>query len=75
MKRYFEFSGVDTHNESGVASKFWEITVDGKHVSVRFGKIGANGQVTVKDFDTEEEANEHAEHVIAEKTKKGYLEK
>ena len=75
MKRYFEYSGADAENESGVASKFWEITVDGLEVSVRFGKIGANGQITAKTFDSEDEANEHAAKVIAEKTKKGYLEK
>jgi predicted DNA-binding WGR domain protein len=75
MKRYFEYSGADAENESGVASKFWEITVDGKTVHVRFGKIGVNGQLTEKSFDTAAEADAHAVKIIAEKTKKGYLEK
>jgi predicted DNA-binding WGR domain protein len=75
MKRYFEYSGADAENESGVASKFWEITVDGKSVQVRFGKIGVNGQTTEKSFDTTAEADAHAAKIIAEKTKKGYLEK
>ena len=75
MKRYFEYSGVDSENESGVASKFWEITVNGKDVHVRFGKIGVNGQITEKSFDTADEAEAHATKMIAEKTKKGYLEK
>lgn len=75
MKRYFEYSGADAENESGVASKFWEITVEGKNVHVRFGKIGVNGQITEKSFDSAEEADAHATKIIAEKTKKGYLEK
>lgn len=75
MKRYFEYSGADAENASGVASKFWEITVNDKLVSVRFGKIGANGQTTEKSFDTSAEADAHAKKLIAEKTKKGYVEK
>lgn len=70
MKRYFEFAGAD-----GVASKFWEITVDGVNVSVRFGKIGVNGQVTEKSFPSADEANAHAVKIIREKTNKGYSEK
>lgn len=59
----------------GSHPKFWEITVDGNSIHVRFGKIGVNGQITEKSFDTAEEANAHAAKIIAEKTKKGYLEK
>jgi predicted DNA-binding WGR domain protein len=44
-------------------------------MNVRFGKIGANGQTTVKEFSSTDEANKAAEKLIAEKTKKGYLEK
>ena len=65
MKKYYEFG----------TQKFWEITHEGTTVSVRFGKLGVQGQTTVKEFDTEAEAAKHAEKMIAEKTKKGYLEK
>jgi predicted DNA-binding WGR domain protein len=64
-KRYFEFG----------TQKFWEITQEYLKVSVRFGKLGVQGQTTVKDFESAEEATKYAEKVIAEKTKKGYEEK
>jgi len=64
-KRYFEFG----------TQKFWEITQEELQVSVRFGKLGVQGQTTVKDFESAEEATKYAEKVIAEKTKKGYEEK
>jgi predicted DNA-binding WGR domain protein len=64
-KRYFEFG----------TQKFWEITQEELKVSVRFGKLGVQGQTTVKEFDSADEAKKYAEKVIAEKTKKGYEEK
>jgi predicted DNA-binding WGR domain protein len=64
-KRYFEFG----------TQKFWEITHTELQVSVRFGKLGVQGQTTVKDFESADEATKYAEKVIAEKTKKGYEEK
>ena len=44
-------------------------------VTVRFGKIGTEGQLIVKDLDTKEEAEAHMAKLIKEKTKKGYIEK
>ena len=76
MKKYFEYIGPDSENKSGAASKFWEVTVDGSTINIRFGKIGvANGQTTVKEFDSNEEALAQVEKLIKEKTKKGYVEK
>ena len=66
-KRYFEF--VD-----GKSSKFWEITQNGTDVTVRFGRIGTQGQTQTKSFGDEAEATQHAEKLIGEKTKKGYKE-
>ena len=42
MKRYFEFI-------EGSSSKFWEISVSDKIVTVRFGRIGTNGQTQRED--------------------------
>ena len=64
-KRYFEFG----------TQKFWEITQEELKVSVRCGKLGVQGQTTVKDFESADEATKYAEKVISEKTKKGYEEK
>jgi DNA ligase 1 len=66
-QRYFEFVGANS-------SKFWEIYVDDIEVTVRYGRIGANGTSKTKEFANETKANEHVEKLISEKTAKGYLE-
>jgi uncharacterized protein (TIGR02996 family) len=67
-KRYFEFI-------EGTSSKFWEIWREGAQVYTRYGKIGANGQVTVKDEGTEDKAQKLYDKLVREKTGKGYEEK
>ena len=67
-KRYFEFV-------SGGSAKFWEIFVDGLEVTVRFGRIGTNGQLQSKSLATADQAQRHAEKLIGEKSEKGYEEK
>jgi predicted DNA-binding WGR domain protein len=74
-KKYFEYVGEDAQRGVSASSKFWEIDVAGSDVTVRFGKIGTNGQTTVKSFDDAAAADAHAAKLIAEKTKKGYAEK
>ena len=66
--RYFEFI-------EGTSSKFWEIRCDGTTFYTRYGKIGTDGQMTQKDFDSPEKTQAEANKLIAEKTKKGYEEK
>jgi predicted DNA-binding WGR domain protein len=41
---------------------------------VRFGKIGATGQTTRKDFADAEAAEGEAAKLIGQKVKKGYVE-
>jgi DNA ligase-1 len=67
MKRYFEF--VDDKS-----SKFWEIAQNGADVTVRFGRIGTNGQTQTKSFADADAATKHAEKLVQEKTGKGYKE-
>ncbi len=66
--RYFEFI-------EGTSAKFWEIRVEGSSFFTRYGKIGTDGQVTQKDYDSEAKAQAEAAKLVAEKTKKGYAEK
>jgi predicted DNA-binding WGR domain protein len=66
--RYFEFV-------EGSSAKFWEIKLEGTSYTTRYGKIGTDGQVSMKEYDTEEKAEREYEKIIAEKTKKGYEEK
>ena len=65
--RHFEFI-------SGTSRKFWEISLSGSSLSVRFGRIGAAGQTQIKSFTDEPAARREAESLVAEKLKKGYVE-
>nr|WP_198999799.1 ankyrin repeat domain-containing protein [Flavobacterium sp. ASV13] len=56
------------------SSKFWSIAISGKSFTVNYGKTGTNGQTQTKEFDTEEKCQKEADKLIAEKTKKGYVE-
>jgi predicted DNA-binding WGR domain protein len=67
MLRRFEYTDAKSN-------KFWEISVVGKKVTVRYGRIGTEGQVQVKNYDSPAEAKRAAEKQIAEKVKKGYSE-
>ena len=67
-KRYFEVV-------EGTSNKFWEIWKEGVQVYTRYGKIGSNGQITVKDEGTDEKAQKLYDKLVREKTGKGYQEK
>ena len=65
--RRFEF--VDAKS-----SKFWEIRQTDHEVTVRYGKIGTEGQTMTKPFDDAPAAAKHAEKLVSEKLKGGYAE-
>ena len=67
-KRHFEFV-------EGSSSKFWEISLDGTSFTTRYGRIGTPGQETVKDMGSADKAKKEYDKLVAEKTKKGYVEK
>ena len=67
MKRVFVFQDFKSQ-------KFWSIEVVGTDVTVNYGKLGTDGQTQVKNYATTEEAEKAAGKLIAEKTKKGYVE-
>jgi uncharacterized protein (TIGR02996 family) len=67
-KRYFEFS-------DGSSNKFWEVWIEGNQVFTRYGKIGASGQVTLKDEGSPAGAQKLFDKLVKEKTGKGYVEK
>ena len=58
----------------GTSAKFWEITTNNREVTVRYGRIGANGQSQTKSFTSPTTASQHAEKQIASKLAKGYRE-
>ena len=56
------------------SQKFWEINQRGKKYTVGYGRIGTDGQTRTKEFDSSADAKFAAEKLIAEKTRKGYVE-
>lgn len=65
--RRFEFVG-------DMSFKFWEVAVRDNEVTVRFGRIGSDGQRQVKAFADADTAARHAYQVIEAKIAKGYRE-
>ena len=65
--RYFEYRDAKS-------AKFWEVSVTGKKVTIRYGKIGTDGQTSLKELSTPAAAKAHAEKQAAGKVKKGYTE-
>ncbi len=66
--RRFEFA-------EGGASKFWEVSVAELEVTVRYGRIGSEGQTSVKSFADAAAVAKHVEKLVSEKTGKGYVER
>lgn len=69
MRTYLEFSEA-----SGSAHKFYEATVEGCTLTLRYGRIGTEGQIQVKTFPTPDAAQTEAEKKLADKRKKGYAD-
>ncbi len=55
------------------SQKFWEVGVEASTLTVRFGKIGTNGQVKTKTLASIEAAEKERATLIKEKTAKGYV--
>jgi predicted DNA-binding WGR domain protein len=58
----------------GGSNKFWEVAVDGERVTTCFGRVGTAGSTKEKTFASPAEAEREAAKVVAEKTRKGYVE-
>lgn len=63
---YLEFS--DAHSQ-----KFYEVTLAGLTVTLRYGRIGTDGQTSSSHYATPEQAQAAAEKKINEKLRKGYV--
>lgn len=57
------------------SNKFWEIHVDDREVTTRWGRIGNEGQSNSKTYASKEEAIKEKDKIISEKVKKGYKDK
>ncbi|MFJ7154913.1 WGR domain-containing protein [Streptomyces sp. NPDC101118] len=63
---------LELSQDGGGAHKFYEVTVAGTAVTVRYGRIGADGQVQRSSFPTVGKARAAAAKKIGEKVRKGY---
>jgi predicted DNA-binding WGR domain protein len=66
-KTYLELS-----EEGGGSHKFYEVTVQGKDVTIRYGRIGDPGQTSTKTYPSADAARADARKKIDEKKRKGY---
>ena len=63
---------LELSEEGGGAHKFYEVRHDGTEVTVRFGRIGEQGQVRSAGYATVEKASAAAARKVGEKVRKGY---
>ena len=67
-----ETTYLELSEDDGGAHKFYEVTITGTEVLVRYGRIGAAGQEQRASFPTGEKARAAAAKKIGEKVRKGY---
>lgn len=70
QRTYLELS-----EDGGASHKFYEVTVEGTQLSIRYGRIGDSGQLKVSSFSTHDKALAEAQKKISGKTRKGYAPK
>ncbi len=66
-----EVTYLELSEETG-SHKFYEVTTCDCEMKIRYGRIGDNGNTSVKQFDTPEKAKAEADKKIKSKLKKGY---
>ncbi|MDQ1287229.1 MAG: hypothetical protein QG622_794 [Actinomycetota bacterium] len=63
---------LELSEDDGTAHKFYEVTVDGDTLTLRYGRIGDHGQVRSTIFADTARASSAAAKKIGEKIRKGY---
>ncbi|MCD0483507.1 WGR domain-containing protein [Streptacidiphilus sp. ASG 303] len=63
---------LELSEEGGGAHKFYEVRVEGVEVTIRYGRIGEQGQVRTSSFPSAEKAAAAAARKVGEKVRKGY---
>lgn len=61
------------HNTTAGHNKFWAVTVDGNKLVTHYGKIGAKGTTTVKEYPSEGAALNAGTKLAVSKTNGGYV--
>tara|TARA_B100000073_G_C23352314_1_gene419385 strand:+ start:216 stop:425 length:210 start_codon:yes stop_codon:yes gene_type:complete len=57
------------------SNKFWQIDSKGSTINILYGKVGTNGQTSVKKAKSPDAAKVEVEKLIKSKLKKGYKKK
>src|ERR1700730_18476410 len=68
-----ETTYLELSEQSG-AHKFYEVITRDTQISIRYGRIGDQGQTQVSTYPTTEEAKKTAQKKIREKLQKGYAQ-
>ena len=68
---YLELSEEEA---SGTSHKFYEVTVEGLSVTIKYGRIGTDGTASTSHFGSPEEAEKFAQKKVGEKKRKGYAD-
>ena len=55
--------------------KFWQIEAKGSAINILYGKVGTNGQTSLKKAKSPDAAKVEVEKLIKSKLKKGYKKK
>src|SRR5262249_19174029 len=63
---------LELSEDTGSAHKFYEVTVDGNEMSIRYGRIGDAGQMKTTIYADEAKALADAAKKVGEKVRKGY---
>jgi predicted DNA-binding WGR domain protein len=63
---------LELSEDGGSAHKFYEVVVAGTQVTIRYGRIGDDGQAKTNSFASAEKAKSAAEKKVAEKVRRGY---
>ncbi len=63
---------LELSEEGGGAHKFYEVVIDGRDVTIRYGRIGEGGQSRTATHASAQKARDAAARKIAEKRRKGY---
>ena len=61
-------------SEDAGSHKFYEVIIDGAQVTIRYGRIGDQGQTQAKTYASPEAAQADAQKKLNEKKRKGYAE-
>jgi predicted DNA-binding WGR domain protein len=67
-----ETTYLELSEEGGSSHKFYEVKIDGPEVTIRFGRIGDQGQLKTTKYSDEAKALADAQKKINEKLRKGY---